>query len=337
MQENIQLKDYTTFKIGGNALYFTVARTVGDIKKAVIFARDKKLPFFVLGGGSNIVVSDNGIQGVVIKNEIKGIEYTDANNVMEVQVGAGENWDVFVEETVKKELYGLENLSAIPGTVGAAPVQNIGAYGTEVKSSIKEVIAFNTETGELENFTNAECGFGYRDSIFKKLEGKKYIIISVVFLLDKKGHVDISYRDVKNFFESKQITNPTLKEVRNAIIEIRSRKLPDLRKYGTAGSFFKNPIITNTHYELLKKEYPLLPSYSVDEAHVKIPLAWILDNVCGFKGYKKENVGVYENQALVLVNFGNARAEEIKKLSQEIIFLVKEKTNIEVETEVQFV
>lgn len=337
MQENIQLKDYTTFKIGGNALYFTVARTVGDIKKAVIFARDKKLPFFVLGGGSNIVVSDNGIQGVVIKNEIKGIEYTDANNVMEVQVGAGENWDVFVEETVKKELYGLENLSAIPGTVGAAPVQNIGAYGTEVKSSIKEVIAFNTETGELENFTNAECGFGYRDSIFKKLEGKKYIIVSVVFLLDKKGHVDISYRDVKNFFESKQITNPTLKEVRNAIIEIRSRKLPDLRKYGTAGSFFKNPIITNTHYELLKKEYPLLPSYSVDEAHVKIPLAWILDNVCGFKGYKKENVGVYENQALVLVNFGNARAEEIKKLSQEIIFLVKEKTNIEVETEVQFV
>lgn len=337
MQENIQLKDYTTFKIGGNALYFIAARTVGDIKKAVIFARDKKLPFFVLGGGSNIVVSDNGIQGVVIKNEIKGIEYTDANNVMEVQVGAGENWDVFVEETVKKELYGLENLSAIPGTVGAAPVQNIGAYGTEVKSSIKEVIAFNTETGELENFTNAECGFGYRDSIFKKLEGKKYIIVSVVFLLDKKGHVDISYRDVKNFFESKQITNPTLKEVRNAIIEIRSRKLPDLRKYGTAGSFFKNPIITNTHYELLKKEYPLLPSYSVDEAHVKIPLAWILDNVCGFKGYKKENVGVYENQALVLVNFGNARAEEIKKLSQEIIFLVKEKTNIEVETEVQFV
>lgn len=338
MKENVSLKEYTTFKIGGNALYFTLARSVEDLKEALLFAREKKVPVFVLGGGSNIVVSDEGFPGLVIKNEISGIQYVSKEDgVVEVTAGAGENWDDFVRQTVEKGLYGLENLSAIPGTVGAAPVQNIGAYGVEVTACVKEVVAFDTESWQLRRFSNDECRFEYRNSFFKTEEGKKYIIVHVVFNLSDAGKVNITYNDLKKYFQEKNSMVPTLKEVRDAVVEIRTKKLPDLNKYGTAGSFFKNPIIAVSHYETLKKQYPLMPSYIVDETHVKIPLAWVLDNVCGFRGYKKGNVGVYENQALVLVNFGDAAAKEVKQLAEEMISEVKNKTNIDVETEVQFI
>jgi len=340
IEEHVSLKEFTTFKIGGDALYFVRVRNVEGLREALAFANEKKVPFFILGGGSNIVMSDTGFPGLVIKNEIMGVEVGDEENNSEftlVNVGAGENWDHFVESMVNDGFYGIENLSAIPGTVGAAPVQNIGAYGAEVKNSIKEVEAFNTETGDVCVFKNSECAFDYRDSFFKTTEGKKYIITHVTFKLKKNGMTDISYRDVHQYFEEKKQAKLSLADVRKAVVEIRSKKLPDLNKYGTAGSFFKNPIIAKERYEELKRAYPRMPAYAVDETFVKVPLAWILDNVCGFKGYKNGNVGVYENQALVLVNFGGAKADEIKNLANEMMAKVKEATGIVVETEVQFV
>lgn len=336
--ENISLKEYSTFKIGGNAQFFCTVLSIEDCISALKFSQEKNIPFFVLGGGSNVVISDEGIKGIVIKNEIKGIsyEYKDNGDVY-VSVGAGENWDTLVGETVSKNLHGLENLSLIPGTVGAAPVQNIGAYGVEVKNVITKVTTINSETLETKIFLNNECEFNYRDSFFKKNIGKKYIILYVEFILKSSGEINISYKDLKNYFEKKGVNNPTLIQVRNAVIDIRTEKLPNLDVYGTAGSFFKNPVISRAQYAELLKIYPLIPSYNVDNDSVKIPLAWILDSVCNLKGYRKENVGVYKNQALVIINFGNATSEKIKNFSKEIIDLVFEKTKIKIECEVQFV
>lgn len=338
IQEAVSLKQFTTFKIGGNARYFCLVQSVEEIVQAVAFAKEKKVPFFVLGGGSNILVSDYGFDGLVIKIEIKGITYSDINDrEVEVVVGAGENWDEFVQQTVEKDLFGLENLSAIPGTVGAAPVQNIGAYGTEVKACIKNVSTFNTQTGETKIFSHDECQFSYRNSFFKSEEGKKYIITHVTFVLNKNATTDISYKDLRNFFNEMKVLQPSLSEVRDAVIYIRKQKLPDLKIYGTAGSFFKNPIIPIIHYKKLLESYPGLPSYFVDEKNVKVPLAWILDTLCSYKGYKKGDIGVYQNQALVLINYKNGTADQIKDLSKEMADCVKEKTEIDIQPEVEFV
>ena len=281
------------------------------------------------------MINDEGYKGLVIKIDIKG--------VTGLKVGAGENWDDFVSQCVKNGLYGIENLSGIPGTVGASLVQNIGAYGVEVKDVIESVEVFDTETLTTKILSNKDCNFGYRDSIFKKPKGKKYIITYVTFKLKKEGKLNIEYKDVKNYFIEKGII-PTLQEVRKTILEIRKGKFPDLSKYGTAGSFFKNPIIKKEQYEKLLKEYPSIPHYEIytasggiDELNMKIPLAWILDNVCNIKGIRKGNVGVYEKQPLVLVNWGGATAQEVKKYAEEITILVKQKTGIDIEPEVQYI
>jgi UDP-N-acetylmuramate dehydrogenase len=340
IQEHISLKDLTTFKIGGEARFFATVHSIDELKGALAWAKEKHLEIFVLGGGSNILMGDKGWDGLVIKIEIKGIELKGN----ELVGGAGENWDSFVGYAVEHGLYGIENLSLIPGSVGATPVQNIGAYGVEVKDTISWVESINSETGELKIFNNNECGFAYRDSFFKKPEGKKYIITRVAFNLKKEGILSTEYRDIKKYIEENKILDLTLQKIRDIVIDIRTKKLPDVRIIGTAGSFFKNPIISLSDYQNLLTRYPDLPGYSQKSAFagatadtIKIPAAWMLDNLCGFKGYKEGDVGVYKNQALVLVNFGNAKAQDIFDLSEKMIACVKEKTNIILEREVQMI
>ncbi len=330
IEKNKNLAEFTTFRIGGPAQFFCSVTTEAELEEAVAFAKTNKLNLFVLGGGSNILMSDDGFQGLVVKMEMKGVEFVGSR----VTVKAGENWDELVATCVEKGFYGIENLSYIPGTVGAAPVQNIGAYGSEVKDTVELVRAYDTEEGIFKEFSNFDCHFEYRDSMFKKAGGR-YIITSVVFILNSEGKINIEYRDLKEYF--KENTQPTLQDVRNAVIEIRKRKLPDIKEYGTAGSFFKNPIISQGQAADLKKDYPELPIYPVDDAHVKVSLAWIIDKICNFKGVGKGDVGTYKNQALVLVNNGNATAKEIKEFAKEIENTVFEKTKIKIEPEVQYI
>ncbi|MEK7213792.1 MAG: UDP-N-acetylmuramate dehydrogenase [Patescibacteria group bacterium] len=336
IQENISLKEFTTFKIGGYARFFCLVKNEDELIEAINFSKKNKLKIFILGGGSNILVSDNGFSGLVIKMEMKGIEYAEDGDNIRVTVRAGEDWDAFVGQTVERGLYGLENLSLIPGTVGASPMQNIGAYGIEVENIIESVYVLDIQKDQYKTFKNSECKFSYRDSIFKK-EPNRFVIISVTFLLNKKGKINYDYKDLQDYFLFKKIEKPNLKQIREAIIEIRNRKLPDLKKYGTAGSFFKNVVVSQVKAKELLAKYPEMIIRPANDKKVKIPIAWILDNVCGFRGVKKGNVGTYKNQALVLINYGNAKAEEIINLAQKMVDSVYEKTGIEIETEVEYV
>ncbi|MCC2630902.1 MAG: UDP-N-acetylenolpyruvoylglucosamine reductase, UDP-N-acetylmuramate dehydrogenase [Candidatus Paceibacter sp.] len=339
IEENISLKEFTTFGIGGKARYFVRIKEIQDLQIAIAFAHGHKVPIFVLGGGSNIVMSDEGFPGLVIKMEIDGVDVNpEKDGKVIVSAGAGENWDLFVERMVQEGLFGIENLSLIPGTVGAAPVQNIGAYGAEVKNVIEWVEALDQETGVMRHFNNEECDFNYRMSIFKKPEGKKYVITRVGFALKKNGGLNISYRDIAEYIKTNNVTELSLLKVREIVIDIRTKKLPDLREYGTAGSFFKNPIIATSTYEELVTKHPHMPGFPTEKGNmIKVPAAWILDNLCGFKGHRDGTVGVYKNQALVLVNFGGAKATDIKKLAEKMIACVKDKTGIILEREVEYI
>ena len=334
IENNIQLAQYTTFRIGGRALYFCVVKNEDELVEAVGFSKKNKIPIFILGGGSNILVSDNGFTGIVIKMEIMGKEYIEKakENADEVKVivGAGENWDSLVEETVEKKLYGLENLSYIPGTVGATPIQNIGAYGSEAKDTIESVYVLDIKKDEYKVIKNIDCDFSYRDSMFKK-EKNRYVIISVTFILNKNGKLYLEYEGLKN------IKNPSLKKVRETVIDIRKRKLPDIKEYGTAGSFFKNLIVSRPKAKELLAKYPDMILHEVNDKKVKIPLAWILDHVCGFRGVRIGDVGIYKNQALVIVNYGNATAQDINNLAQKMSKAVYEKAGLNIEPEVHFV
>lgn len=336
IKKEVSLQNLNTFRVGGRADYFCRVSSVEEIKEAILFSRQKKIPYFVLGGGSNILVSDKGFPGLVIKNELRHVEYEELpGGRVRVVAGAGEEWDKLVEQTVTTGVYGLENLSLIPGSVGASPVQNIGAYGTEVSEKICEVTAFDSKELLLKKFSNTNCNFSYRNSFFKQKEGRRYIITSVVFDLSKKEKPNTSYQELRNFLESREVSKPTALQVREAVISIRKNKLPDVREISNAGSFFKNPIVSAKTYNLLKKKYPNLPGFSGPNGQVKIPLAWILDRVCDLKGLRQGNVGLYKNQPLVLVNFGGATEKEISVFAKGVAKIVKEKTGIKIEREVQ--
>jgi UDP-N-acetylmuramate dehydrogenase len=337
VEENIPLAPFTSFHIGGEARYLIRIKKAEDLASAISFAEEQSLPVFVLGGGSNILMSDQGFSGVVIKIEIDGVLFEENESGTGVVVGAGENWDSFVQKTVDRNLSGLENLSAIPGTVGAAPVQNIGAYGVEVKDAIISVEAFNTETKEIETLTRDDCQFAYRFSVFKKPEGKKYIITRVTFFLGKDTPVFLEYKDIQAYMKASNLKTLDGKGLRQAIIEIRGRKLPNWREVGTAGSFFKNPIIPRAEYETLLHKFAHMPHYVVSDEKVKIPAAWLLDNICNFKGAVRGEAGVWRNQALVLVNRGCATAHDIDALAQEMQQCVFNATGISLEREVEYV
>ncbi len=353
LQENIPLSELTTMRVGGPARYFFVARNIDDVQHAVLFARTHNVPFHILGDGSNVIVSDEGFNGLVIKPDIKGVRFEESVprpaagipaeslgiGAVTVIAGAGENWDAFVEQTVKKNLFGIENLSAIPGTVGAAPVQNIGAYGVEVKDTVAWVKVFNTNTLRTTKISHEECEFIYRGSIFKRPENKHLIITHVAFTLFYKGNTNTDYKDITEYIKKHNLQANALlpKDLRRIITIIRSQKLPSINKVGTAGSFFKNPILSKEKFSALSHIYPGLPGYDVGESNVKVPLAWIIDKVCGMKGDRRGDIALHSKQALILVNHGKSTAQDVKKFAEEIKDDVKRKTGIDVEFEVSFV
>ncbi len=344
IRNNVQLAQYTTFQIGGPASFFCSVKNNNELVEAINFAKKNNLPVFILGKGSNLLVSDSGFAGLVIKNEIMGVTFKEEKEgIFFVKAGAGETWDDLVDDCVAKNLQGIENLSAIPGTVGAAPVQNIGAYGTEFCDVLVSVDVFDTKKMEFTQLSKMECNFGYRDSIFKQQKGR-YVITHVSMRLILNGKTNISYKDLKNYFSGTSSLlgsvvniNPSIKQVRDAVIVIRLNKLPDWTHWGTAGSFFKNPVISQEHFEGLSKKYPGLPGFPTSDGKIKVSLGWILDNVCNVKGMCIDNVCTYEKQALVIVTHAGATASGVVNLAQELMKIVKEKTGIEIEGEVEWV
>lgn len=326
---------YTTLRVGGLAKYFVTVSSIEDVEKAGLFVNQTDLPFLVLGGGSNLLINDDGYKGIVIHNQLKGREYIEHDNDSVTLIcQAGEILDEVIQDTVERGYWGLENLSSIPGTVGATPVQNVGAYGVEVSDCIEYVETYHVPTSTKNNFKKTECNFGYRDSFFKTEIGKKYIITAIHFHLQKKSNTKIFYKDLnKKFFN----TVPSQSEIRNEIISIRSEKFPDWKVVGTAGSFFKNPIVSKKEAEALQVVYPELPMYDVDSESVKISLGYALDKICNLKGYQLKNVGLFSNQALVLVNYGNKNAEEIKNFSELVAEKIYKETKIIIMPEVNFI
>ena len=337
IKQKISLDSYTTFHIGGKADFLVDVYTIDEIKEAISFAQAKKIPFTVVGGWSNILVADEGYRGLIIQMKMYGIEWTLENDNDVVCIcGAGEVWDNVVKQSVEKGLFGLENLSLIPGTVGATPIQNIGAYGAEVKRVIESVTVYDTRKNTERVLMNKECKFGYRDSIFKHEEGKNLIVTKVTYRLKKRGDTFIGYRDLADYFVTRGIARATPAEVREAVIEIRTKKLPDVKKLGNAGSFFKNPVVTSEHFDELKKQYPHISGHASDGA-MKLSAAWLIDKLCNMKGVCVGDACVHDQQALVIINKGKANAHDVLALADLIIKNVKEKIGIELEKEVQMI
>jgi len=344
IQKNISLARYTTFKIGGRARYFARVKNLEDLKKALDFAvsvcknrtKQNQAPIFILGGGSNLLISDKCFAGLIIKMELKGrcLEVLPPSGQnAEIVAGAGENWDEIVALATKKGLFGMENLAGIPGTVGATVVQNIGAFGAEASDIISWVEVFNAKTFELKKLNKKQCGFGYRTSLFKTKAGRNLIVVRVCYKLKTKGKLNLSYSGLKEKLKKYKREEITPRAVREAILKIRKERYPDLKKIGTAGCFFQNPIISATAFKKLKKLFPELPSYNLPNGKIKIPLAWLIDRL-GWKGYRDGNVGIHQKHALVIVNFGNGVATDIKKLADKITRDIFSKTNIKIFPEV---
>jgi len=335
IQENTSLKPYNTFGIDAKARFFTKVSGLKELKEALLFAEAQTIPILILGGGSNILLTQDFL-GLVIKLELKGIKVLqeDSEKVL-VSVGAGENWHEFVLFAIAQNWAGIENLSLIPGTVGASPMQNIGAYGVEIQQVFDHLKALNRKTLELETFSAEECQFGYRESVFKHKLKDKYIICEVVFQLSKIPLINISYGAIKDTLAEMKAENPGIKEVSDAVIAIRQSKLPNPAEIGNAGSFFKNPTISESTFEKLKNQFPEIPGYKVDEG-IKVPAAWLIDQA-GWKGFRRNDIGVHNKQALVLVNFGKGKGKEIQELSQEIQQSVEEKFGIKLSPEVNFI
>ncbi|NCD00910.1 UDP-N-acetylmuramate dehydrogenase [bacterium] len=332
--EKVDLSLYTTFKIGGPAKYLVEVNDILDLFQIIDWNKKKKEKVLVIGGGSNMLISDDGFSGLVIVNNIKGIEETIGSNDNEVIITAkaGEDWDNFVKYTVEKGYWGLENLSYIPGTVGASPIQNIGAYGVEMKDSCVLVKAINIDTREEKTFSNKDCLFSYRSSIFKKELAGKYIITEVSFRLLKKSKARIEYGALKEKI-NKDIDIIKPRDVYKAVKEIRQEKLPEPEKFGNAGSFFKNPEVNKEKFEQLEEKFDDLKSYDLGNGMHKIPAGWMIEKA-GWKGKNLGSAGVWKNQALILVNNGGASFSEVLELMNNIIEDVDKMFGIKLNPEV---
>jgi UDP-N-acetylmuramate dehydrogenase len=338
IQKNILLKDFTTFSTGGPARYFVRVKTLEELKYAVKFSRRLNLRYFVLGRGANVLVSDVGFNGLVIKMEICGTRFEKKKNgAVCVTAGAGEDWDAFVAKTLKRGFVGLENLSLVPGTVGASAVGSIGCYGTEVKDHIFSVEALNTETMRIKKFSNKECNFKYRESFFKTKKGKNYIVTSVTFELKKNGTLKMDYKDVQEYFLRKKIISPKAQDLRDAIIEIRTKKLPNILTDHTAGSFFKNIVLPDALADEIIKKYPGIAVYPAGRGKKKLATGWILDHICGLRGVWRGNIGTHINQALCVVNNGQGTTEEVLEFAKWLQEQVKNKLGVFPEFEVQVI
>ena len=335
IQENISLKPFTTFGIDKKAKFFTTVETLDELKAALLAAKEKQLPVFILGGGSNILLTRD-IEGLVIKLEIKGINLVkEEGDQLWVEVGAGEMWHELVLHSIAEDWAGLENLSLIPGTVGASPMQNIGAYGVEIKDVFDSLQAMHRETLEMQSFDAEACRFGYRESVFKQTFKDQYVITSVTFRLSKTPNFHLEYGAIREVLAANDIDQPSIRAISDAVIQIRQSKLPDPKEIGNAGSFFKNPTIPNAQFDALKASYPSIPGYPSAEG-VKVAAGWLIEQT-GWKGKRIGEVGVHAKQALVLVNYGGGTGEEIKKLSEQIQASVYDKFGVQLQAEVNFI
>jgi UDP-N-acetylmuramate dehydrogenase len=327
-QENIPLAPLTTFKVGGPARYFVEAHSEHEVSEAVAYALARKLPLFVLGGGSNLVVSDDGWPGLVLRVSLAGVEFEGDRQKMLFHASAGENWDNLVALAVSKNCGGIECLSGIPGAVGGTPVQNVGAYGQEVSEAITRVRTLEIATGAVLDLSNADCGFSYRSSIFNGTRRGEFIVLEVSYRLCRNGGPRIEYADVKNFFAATNLENPTLQQVRDAVRSIRQSKAMLLvegdQDCRSAGSFFKNPIVSTAEADriqaLAEKRVPgkSLPRYPAANGQVKLAAAWLVEQSGFAKGYSLGPVGISHKHTLAIVNRGGAKAKDILALKDEI-------------------
>jgi len=344
LQENIGLAPLTTLRIGGEARFFVRAEEVEDVAAAVAFADDKNLPLFVLGGGSNVLISDNGWPGLVLQIGISGIDHSHERETIRFVVGAGEEWDAFVALCVSRNCAGVECLSGIPGSVGATPVQNVGAYGQEVSQTIDSVQVFDLTTKQVREMNAKDCEFGYRSSVFNTRERERYIILGVTYELRHGGSPNLQYADLQNYFAKRNET-PTLSEVRDAVRKIRQAKgmliTPGDPDSQSAGSFFKNPVLAAAQFEQLaqraKERNLQLPSYPALSQQKKISAAWLVENSGFSKGYANGRVGISSKHALALVNRGGASASDMLALKNEIQARVEQTWRIRLEPEPVFV
>ncbi len=333
--KNISLKLYHSFASNETTSDFSIITSQNDIVAISNWSKQNDKPLLILGSGSNVLFTKH-FDGMVAKMELMGIKkISETPSEVVLEVGAGENWHYFVCYCVQKGWGGIENLSLIPGTVGASPIQNIGAYGAEAKDTIKNVIAYDTINEKWEIFTNQACNFGYRSSLFKS-EKNRYIISHVHFTLQKQPTLKTDYGVIREVLHERNIKNPSLVDISNAIIQIRSEKLPDPKKMGNAGSFFKNPIISIDQFEQLKTEFPNMIAYPITDTTYKLAAGWLIE-ACGWKGIRNGNVGCYAKQALVIVSYGIESGKEVYEFSESIIQSVIKKFGITLEREVNVI
>jgi len=336
LSEQISLLPFNTFKIAAKAKLFSVFSSIEELFQLLNSPLAMRHPLLILGGGSNILLTKD-FNGLVLKNEITGIEIIKEDSEhFYIKTGAGENWHQFVMYCVNNNFAGVENLSLIPGNNGASPMQNIGAYGVEIKDVFYELEAFHIHDKTMQRFTLEDCKFGYRDSVFKNKYKGQFVITSVTYKLNKQPKYNTSYGAIQQELEKMEVRELSIAAISQAVINIRSSKLPDPRELGNAGSFFKNPQVLKQKFQQLQQWYPTIPSFPLDTNYVKLPAGWLIEQ-CGWKGYRKGDAGCYSKQALVLVNYGNATGHEIYALSEEILQSVKAKFDIELEREVNIV
>ena len=334
MKENISLKGFNTFGIDVAARYYAQVKDPEQALELISSYKEKNL--LILGGGSNVLFTKN-FDGLLLHNTIPGKEIIEENDEwVRIKFGAGENWHKSVLYCIENKLAGIENLSLIPGNCGAAPMQNIGAYGVEIKEVFHELEALHLPTGEFHTFSNEDCNFGYRESVFKNIYKNKYLILNITLQLQKKAKFNISYGAIESELESMKVETLSIKAISDAVINIRSRKLPNPAEIGNAGSFFKNPVISKDLLLKIQSTYPNVVNYPVNGDKVKLAAAWLIDQA-GWKGKRFDNYGVHKNQALVLVNYGNANGNDIYSLSEEILDSVNKKFQVKLEREVNII
>ncbi|MGA9637682.1 UDP-N-acetylmuramate dehydrogenase [Flavobacterium sp.] len=335
IQPQFSLKNYNTFGIEAKAKQFVAVHSVAELKN--VLAQYKNENKFILGGGSNMLLTQD-IDALVIHIDLKGKKVIDENDdFVFIECQAGENWHEFVLWTINQDFGGLENMSLIPGNVGTTPVQNIGAYGAEIKDSFISCDAVAINNQEKRTFTKEECKFGYRESVFKNEVKDQYIITSVVFKLTKRNHkINTAYGDISTELAQNNIKNPTIQDVSNAVIAIRRSKLPDPKELGNSGSFFKNPIVLKSDFEKIHQKFPEMKYYDISETEVKVPAGWLIEQA-GFKGKRFGDAGIHKNQALVLVNYGNATGQEILAVSKNIQQTIFDTFGINIEAEVNVI
>ncbi len=334
IKKNVNIKNYTSLKIGDKAKYFVIVENEDEFKKALFFAKENNLKVLVLGGGTNTLIT-KVLNCLVIKNDIKGIKIVkETKNHAFIEAMSGEIWTTLVDYCISKNLGGIENLYYVPGTVGAAPIQNIGAYGKELKDNFVSLLAFDLKTGKFKEFSKDDCKFGYRDSIFKNKHKDRFFIINIIVKLDKKPKLVLNYGQIKERLSDLGVKEPNIKQVAKIIKKIRDEKLPNPVVLPNAGSFFKNPEIKENHFKKLIKKYPNVPNFKASKKSlVKVPAGWLIEQA-GFKGKKFKSVGMYEKQALILVNYNKAKAKDALSLVKRIKNKVYKKFQIKLEEEV---